>query len=386
MLRSMLSLAFLIGAAGAAGPTTLMAQVPGKAVPISSTPIMTRFNPETNGFRFVNAFATVTGVFDITTSGLCGGMAYAALDYFLAGVPRPSQVYLPVQGSDLERFLSNRQAKSLEAHIDKWTELHLNPGGARNSEFFNWGLQGFRGGRLQELRAKIDAGQPVPLGLKSLSANFTEDHVVLAYGYDLGRYRGDLGQYKEDLKIFLYEPNFGNQKITLVPKPDRAEWCYVEPDNTGKQRCWRSYFVQQNYGRATPPPIPDNPVELELEFRTGGDDLRGGNDNLMIIVDLSDGRIIKTANVNRSKRWMSGSQNFIAVSLPNDVRAGGIREVTLATSFGGGVDGDNWNLDGFIAYLKVGGAKVQACNGGGAPLVRFTASTREYKFRMPCRP
>ena len=68
---------------------------------------------------------------------------------------------------------------------------------------------------MQELKAEIDAGHPVPLGLKSLSANPGEDHVILAVGYDTGRYKGDLGDFKEDLKIFIYDPNNGAVMKTL---------------------------------------------------------------------------------------------------------------------------------------------------------------------------
>ena len=51
------------------------------------------FDPATHGFAFPNAFVnevlTLPNGAKITTAGRCGGMAYAALDYFLAGQPVP---------------------------------------------------------------------------------------------------------------------------------------------------------------------------------------------------------------------------------------------------------------------------------------------------------
>lgn len=366
-----------------AGDTPIF-KVPIKPVPAFSTARMTTFNPETHGFRFVNTFLNITGVFDITTGGLCGGMAYAALDYFKYGIATPRQDYTPVSGTALESYIYGRQMTSLQLHMDKWTELHANPFGARNSEFFNWGLQGTGGGRLQELRAKIDAGQPVPLGLKSLSANPGEDHVVLAYGYDMGRYKGDLGAYKEDLKIYIYEPNFGARRVTLVAKPDRAQWCYLERNNRGQEVCWRTYFVQQNYSQSRPPRVSDNPVELKLDVKTGSDDLRGGNDNVSVEVVLADGQRIKKDNINRGKRWIDRSWNSVGISLPDTVRAGQVRSVSLKTSFGGGIGGDNWNLDELNAELRVGGAVVQSCKRTGSPLVRFDGNNRPLDVNFPC--
>src|SRR5690348_4708372 len=52
------------------------------------------FDPATHGFAFPNAFVnevlTLPNGARITTAGRCGGMAYAALDYFLAGQPVPT--------------------------------------------------------------------------------------------------------------------------------------------------------------------------------------------------------------------------------------------------------------------------------------------------------
>jgi hypothetical protein len=57
----------------------------------------------------------------------------------------------------------------------------------RNSEFFNWGLQAGGGGGITELRARIDRGSPVPLGLQAAKSG---SHQVVAVGYDIADIKG----------------------------------------------------------------------------------------------------------------------------------------------------------------------------------------------------
>ena len=96
-------------------------------------------------------------------------MSYTALDYYFAHASVPRQDFRPANGTPLQSYLYNRQVESIKSNLDKWTELGLNPGGARNSEFFNWGLQATNGGRLEELRSFLDNGTPVPLGCKEMA-------------------------------------------------------------------------------------------------------------------------------------------------------------------------------------------------------------------------
>ncbi|KAF0110308.1 MAG: hypothetical protein FD128_1785 [Hyphomonadaceae bacterium] len=115
----------------------LVRPIPQSTAKLLSTARFTRFDPAVHGFRFLNYFSNVTGVFDITTGGLCGGMVYTMLDYFKTGRALPQQDYTPVSGTALERHIYARQMNSLGDHMDKWVELHGNPFGARNSEFFD---------------------------------------------------------------------------------------------------------------------------------------------------------------------------------------------------------------------------------------------------------
>jgi hypothetical protein len=54
----------------------------------------TGFDPRAHGFHFANDFVdkvvTVPGYGEVATDGRSGGMAFAALDYWFAGLPVPS--------------------------------------------------------------------------------------------------------------------------------------------------------------------------------------------------------------------------------------------------------------------------------------------------------
>lgn len=361
-------------------PTTVM-KLP---MAINLNKRMTNFDPATKGFRFTNTFKTVTGVFDITTSGLCGGMVYSVLDYYKAGMAVPQQIYTPVTGTRLQGHIAGRHMTSLAKVMPKWIELHNNPFGARNSEFFNWGLQGFGGGRLQELKTEIDAGRPVPLGLKSLSANPGEDHVVLAVGYDTGRYKGDLGEFKDDLKIFIYDPNMGAVTKTLYPVAGEQKYCVDYRDGP---QCWGTYFVMTGaYSPATPPVIGSAAKELILAFQTGGDDLRGGSDNVSVTINLRDGGAIRSENVNLGQRWIDNTWQEIGIDLPDALQPGDISSVRLSTSFGGGMGGDNWNLDRLIVDFRDNAGVTARCdrNPAAKPLNRFTGEQKFFTTPFPC--
>lgn len=355
--------------------------LPGSAI---AAPVMTRFNPDEHGFKFVNRFKNIfISELNWTTSGLCGGMAYSALDYFNARMRIPQQDFMPAEGTTLQSYLYNRQVNSIERNVDKWVEYGFNPGGARNREFFNWGLQ-FGGGRLGELRQRIDRGQPVPLGLQSCGddcgcpGGCPGSHQVLAVGYDLGRYTGNLNVNAEDVSIFVYDPNFPNQILTLKPNVAGAMYGYAERPS----KRWRAYFVDTKYSRATPPVIADRPNELIVRFDTGGDDLRGGNDNVHLALLLRTGATIRFENINDRKRWIDHSSQSVSRSLPASLRPEDIVGVRLETTFGGGMGGDNWNLDGLQVRVRVGSGDRTLLNRTGRPLFRFTGDQRVREFRF----
>jgi hypothetical protein len=305
--------------------------------------VMSSFNPAQHGFKFVNSFINdFIPALDIRTGGLCGGMSYAALDYYFARLPMPSQQFRPANGTTLHSYLYDRQVTSIVSNVDKWTEIGVNPFGARDTEFFNWGISARKGERIDELKQFLDKGTPCVIGLQGHGS--TSQHQMIAIGYEMGRYQGDLGAYIEDFKIFVCDPNAPEVTRTLIPDVSRRLYRFQD----GGPETWRTYFVDKNYHPQRPPTINanyprDNRVyELVLQFGTGGDDLRGGNDNVDLVVNLTDGTQQTYRNINLGSRWVVNNDESAEVILQRAVRQEELRSLVISTTFGGGLGGDNW--------------------------------------------
>ncbi|MEK6225568.1 MAG: hypothetical protein AABM40_04650 [Chloroflexota bacterium] len=193
----------------------------------------TAFDPAVNGFAFTNSFqlsgeeraklsaelasaidqslrslgplglaARVTGMRDRLAQllvsavpdnyGLCGGMAFAALDYFRteASLPRGQGANdQPPPGSPLRLYLWQRLLEGWVlngARFLEWTaRLHFlprqwpfdgGPAALRNRSRDAWRL----------VRVHVDAHDPVPIGLVGELVDPFQDHQVLATGYEPG--------------------------------------------------------------------------------------------------------------------------------------------------------------------------------------------------------
>ena len=224
----------------------------------------TPFQPDVHGFHFSNSFDNHRwiGPVHINPRGRCGGMSYAALDFFLTETAIPDDTTPPPEGSGLSTYLSHRQDKSLSNTLDKWIELSVNPFGWRTSEFWHWGIQDHSGGRLEELKSQIDQGRPAVLGLFN-AHNHIRHHQVLAIGYEGG---------PGDLAIRVYDPNYPHATKTLRPYPHPTDPRYGYDDDPTEtpQKQWLTYFVDLRYG-VVKPFTEDNSVSLDIS----GEDWQG---------------------------------------------------------------------------------------------------------------
>jgi hypothetical protein len=179
------------------------------------------FLPSRDGFAFTNTWPsapavsipTPFGTLGIGNSarGLCGGMVFAALDYWHASLAPPAS--RPAPGSPLYQFIVRRL-------IDSW---HIPAGIA---EYYQWmnlpdadtGISALghtliaRRGlswrtvaqQWPQVRAAIDNGQPAVLGLVTVAsanpANLVYNHQVLAYGYQSAGLQ---------VTVNVYDPNSG---------------------------------------------------------------------------------------------------------------------------------------------------------------------------------
>ncbi len=367
----------------------------------------TDFKPAEHGFKFANTFYNKV-THEIVTGGRCFGMVYTALDYYNAGKPIPQQDYRPGDYTSLSKYIYDRQFQGMAETADKFFEILNNPFGWRTSEFFNWGLQGFNGGRLEELRSFIDAGKPVPLGLYRYGSSDLMDgthHAVLAIGYKMGRYKGDLKEHKKDLRIMVYDPNKPDAIRVIKPLPDRNYYVFEDEDwmetdestdNDDARKKWHTYIVDKRYSSKTPPNVPQPPTypndnkvhELQLLIWTGGDDLRGGNnDNVDVKIEFTAGAAQLVRNANVRERWPGGSLNFLNIKLDRPVFKHNIKSVSLLTHFRGGISGDNWNVTDIVVKYRVNNrledaiirtCKTTTCKDGN--IVRFTGNVHEYKM------
>jgi hypothetical protein len=221
----------------------------------------TSFVPSRHGFHFRNDFAgkrvIVPGFGEVPTRGRGGGMAYAALDYWYAGLPVPTHraedfkgVGVPNDGSRLSDYLYKRLFDSFATGTARqfvtWTLAADQP---------TWADPGViartRDEELPKLRGAIDAGRPVVLGLVAASAleDLAANHQVVAHAYEAD---DDAGA----ARIHVYDPDRPDQEVVLAL--DQAS-PYLESSVPGER--WRGCFVQDY--------VPERPPYQDLAVSRG---------------------------------------------------------------------------------------------------------------------
>lgn len=172
---------------------------------------MSAFLPSVSGFAFLNSWpsapvAVVRTPFGKVRlgdarGGLCGGMVFAALDFWLAGARPPDD--RPAQGDALYAFFIRRL-------MDSW---HLPSGVAR---YYRWMARPDAGTggvgwltisrELPRIRRALADGNPVPLGVVTAASGRLGDlglnHQVLAYASEVTG---------EDVTLRVYDPNRGQR-------------------------------------------------------------------------------------------------------------------------------------------------------------------------------
>ncbi|NLS76149.1 MAG: hypothetical protein GXY76_02705 [Chloroflexi bacterium] len=204
--------------------------------------IRTDFSPSDHGFRFVNRFAlpdsvTRQAVFgrrnplrlDHLVYGLCGGMCFAARDFFGAHRPVPDTASVDEIGAELFNYLVTRQVKSLRGGVVpklvKWM-MRDDPALARS--MVGW--------EIPKLREKLSAGEPSVLVLVRAHrlADIALNHQVLATGYDLD-------PVTRDLSVYLYDPNHPNMAPALLMNLAKPKEGIKLRQSTGE--ALRGFFV-----------------------------------------------------------------------------------------------------------------------------------------------
>jgi hypothetical protein len=343
----------------------------------------TNFKPDEQGFHFRNAFTNT--FFDqqgvkIMVSGCSGGMCYAALDYYNRKMKSPKQSSPPPDHSLLYDYIYDRQMTSLFENEEKWLEEMANPFGWQNNEFFNWGLQGTNGGRLQLLKTYIDNGIPVPIGLFGAADPRSRLHnQVIAIGYDCGRYQGTLGDYQEDFKIYCYDPAYPENISTL--QVNKAQHYYYWKDHEFDGDHYTGYFVDTRYTAGTPPPDPETAAilpdckahELVVSFMTGENGLSGVDNNCNVMLQFNDGSVQQFRNLNRRMPWIINSSNTVELWLANPLPLQAFKSIIIYTRPCDGLNNtpcNNWDLNQLVIMARGGTRDDTVLNQIGNPLLK----------------
>ncbi len=213
--------------------------------------IRTAFAAATHGFRFANSFSLTDTVIprslrrkppflalNDVVIGLCGGMCFAALDYFYQPSPTPGFSSVDQLSTQLVDYLWRRQWDSLRggalAKVLTWT-LRQENSLARS----------IAGWEVPKLRASLRDGDPCVLALIRVGgiAEVMGNHQVLATGYDYV-------PETQHLALRLYDPNFPGEEPTVTMNLSQPGEGIHLAESTGETL--RGFFVI-DYSRATPP-------------------------------------------------------------------------------------------------------------------------------------
>jgi hypothetical protein len=180
-----------------------------------------RFSPSAHGFAFMNSWPSAPAVSIPTplgsigignaASGLCGGMVFAALDYWQAQVLPP--VSQPAPGTPLYQFIVRRLIDSwrIPAGVAEYYQWMNLPDGDASLTVFGRSVVSQRGlarRTIEEewpgVRASLDAGVPAALGLVTVAsanpAQLGRNHQALACGYQVAG---------TEVTVQVYDPNRG---------------------------------------------------------------------------------------------------------------------------------------------------------------------------------
>lgn len=233
------------------------------------------FLPSTSGFLFANGDFATQGInlpvialpppldgIEITNSsnGMCGGMIFAARDYWEAGLIPPATNKPPSQENDLLfQYLRDRLYASWDvtrtghdyfvfmspAYPDTDQEL-LSSLGVTEGRSFAMVMDEW-----PEIKIHIDNGEPTPVALvriKSASpADVGHNHQVLAYGYEVNG---------ANVTLHVYDPNYpNNDTVKLTFNKERTDVpILVSYTIDGAEDRTPVYcFFRINYERSTPP-------------------------------------------------------------------------------------------------------------------------------------
>lgn len=201
--------------------------------------------------------AALGGLVDFVpeTYGLCGGMAFASLDYFQSRgsrrIPRgdleDNQPHSgTVAGETLRGYIWRRLLDSLKADGSRfllWMGILHGLGVDGNGETV---LAMLSRREFARIRARINDGIPCPLGLVGQTHEPHANHQVLAYGYEVdGR----------SARLFIYDSNAPGRESTIDFALTGSRTLNARESHPNARRGALRGFFASTWGYETPPEI-----------------------------------------------------------------------------------------------------------------------------------
>jgi hypothetical protein len=224
-----------------------------------------RFLPSGRGFAFTNSWppepavvlATPFGKINIgnAAAGLCGGMVFAALDYWHAGLAPPARQPAPddpLYGYLVRRLVDSWHIPAGVAQYYQWMNL---PDGDSGFDVLGRHVVTERGLAWRTIRqqwpqitADLARGIPAPLGLVTVAsaapAKLGLNHQVLAYDY---------GASAAEVTVRVYDPNSGpRDDVCIRFSPGNPAEPTAFEHNISISHPVRGFF-RTAYAMATPP-------------------------------------------------------------------------------------------------------------------------------------
>jgi hypothetical protein len=266
---------------------------PSKSVPALEatgfTSKVSGFLPSTCGFQFVNG--EVSGGYPLpqpielpdpvpdikevgdASNGMCGGMVYAAFDYYHHNISpwsdehmedpppnSPTSPDVPDEDSELFKYISERLFDSFTGGSGNKLGAVLYQTLMNSANTKKWGqVKKSRNEVMKEqwedtIKPSLDRGDLCPLGLIQVDTHgnplktglnkIGDNHQVLAYGYK---------KSGRTIEIYVYDPNSVNdndRRIQFTKKSDLSNW--FEPKNVGSNDPLYAFFAPA-YSPKQPP-------------------------------------------------------------------------------------------------------------------------------------
>jgi hypothetical protein len=254
-------------APGPHAPDSLVPEPPGRGPSAAGRSGRAVFLPSRHGFAFRNSWPSAPAItlpppfggvgIGNAADGLCGGMVFAALDYWHAGVVPPAQQ--PAPGSPLFRYLVHRliTSWSIPAGVAKYYRWMSLPDGDSALD-----VRGRRlvtrpgvwrrtiGQEWPRVRARLNGEIPTALGVVTVaSANPVQlgyNHQILACGYETSG---------SQVTLHVYDPNSGPRDDVTICFDVAACGSGAFRHNLNTPGPVRGFF-QVAYAPAIPPQTP----------------------------------------------------------------------------------------------------------------------------------